>query len=608
LVWAGVPVTSFDRTVRDILERVSLVQVISEFVPLKKAGRTYKGLCPFHQEKTPSFNVNEEKRVFYCFGCQTGGNAITFLTMAAGLSKREAIQRLSQLAGIPLPQEKAPDPAEDAAARERADLLHAIGAAAEHFRQALAGPDGARAREYLESRGIGHEVAEAYGLGFGGVRRGDLVAAFERRKVPLRHAETAGLIARGHGPTDVFERFLGRLVCPVYNLDGAVIAFSARLIPPVDEGPKYVNSPDSVVFQKGEALFGLHQARKTIRHAKAAIMVEGNFDVLSLAAAGIGNVVAPLGTSLTTHQLRLLRRFTEDVTVMFDGDEAGRKASRRAVGLLIEAGIAGRVASLPAGEDPDSLARGRGSAGVEDAVARARPMITYLLEALVETHGRTPHGLRKVVEDAREVFDLERDAFRHGLYREELARVLGVDVREVRRLLREPGAVEAKQAAARAWPPLEERLLELMVLSPRFVSRWLDEQCSVSWVTHPEARDLLAELISLVVGGTEDPAEALVGGAETGGALRAKVARVLAAPETYPEATQDYTYAETIAGLQEAALKREKAEVQMRLSAAAGGGADVEEMNELMMRLSRIQARIQELARGAIRQARPVDA
>ena len=598
--------TPFEQAVRDILDRVSLVQVVSEYVPLKKAGRTYKGLCPIHQEKTPSFNVNEEKKVFYCFGCQTGGNAITFLTLVAGLSKREAIGRLAELTGIPLPKDRPMDPAEDAAARERSDLLHAVQAAQDFFRDALGTPAGAGARQYLESRGVPAGIVESYGLGFGG-RHGELVTFLQARGIPLRHAEAAGLIAPGHGG-GWYDRFNGRVVCPVYNLDGAVMAFSARLIPPAEEGPKYINSPESHIFQKGESLFGLHQARKAIRQAKAAILVEGNFDVLSLASVGIANVVAPLGTALTAQQLKLMRRFADDVTVMFDGDEAGRKASRRAVGLLIEAGIEGRVVVLPAGEDPDSRARTMGAPAVLEVIERARPMITYLLESLVDIHGRTPHGLRKVVEDAREVFNLEHDSFRHGLYREELARVLGVDVKEIRRLLRDPGAPDQAEGAARPWPMPEERLLELMVLYPRFVQRWLDEQCDVSWITHLEARALLGELISNTLVGTEDPAEAFVAGTEGGGALRTRVARILAAPEKYPEDIAEDSFSEAAAELAKSALQREMRQVLRDLAEAQSQGADATGIEEMTMRMRTLRLRIQALDRGALRLARTVEA
>lgn len=591
----------FGRAVKEICERVSIVQVVSEYVHLKKHGRTWTGLCPFHAEKTPSFNVNEEKKLFYCFGCQTGGNTVKFLELAGGLSFREAIRKLADVAGVQLPQEGPANPAEEAAQRERGDLMHAVQAAQETFVENLHGPDGGPAREYLAARGIGYEVAVAFGLGFGGQHSGTLVQALFRRGIPLRHAEVAGLVSRSGGG-EPHERFVGRLVCPVFNLEGAVVAFSARLLPPVEEGPKYVNSPESIIFKKGEVLFGLHQARQAIRQSHAAILVEGNFDVLSLAAAGIGNVVAPMGTSMTAQQLRLLRRFTDQVTVMFDGDEAGRKASRRSVGMLVEAGMEARIAHLPKGEDPDTIVRRDGPDAIREAVARARPMVAWLVESLADVHGRTPHGLRKVVDEVRESIEAEKDPFRFGLYRQEIAQILNVDVREVRRLLRDPTAEAAIRTEVVDCPAEEASLLELLLLYPRFVQRFLDVG-DPAWVTHPEARDLLTEMVNAVLSGTDDPAEMFVLGSETGGPLRARVARVLSTPEMFPADQADEVFEEMLADLQRAVYARERERLEARQKKAQEDGA-TEEAIGLLAEQADLKRRIDAIGRPALRRAR----
>lgn len=559
--------------VQEILQRVSLVEVVQEFVPLKKRGRTWWGLCPFHSEKTPSFTVSEEKRLYYCFGCQSGGNALKFLKEVGGLTGQEALKRLADRAGVQLPDDARRDPAEDAAARERADLAHAVQAAQEFFRSTLAAPGGAAAREYLASRGIPPEVADRYGLGYGG-RPGELTDFLERRKVPMRHAEAAGIVSRSQVNSGWYDRFRGRLVCPVLNLDGAPVAFSARQIPPDVDGPKYVNSPESLLYTKGEAVFGLHAARTAIRQSRQAVLVEGNFDVLSLVAAGVGNVVAPLGTALTNAQLRLLRRFAETVVVFFDGDEAGRKASRRAVGLLIEEGIQGTVAEAPVGEDPDTLARHGGEAAVRAVLDRARPMVTWLLDALVEVHGRTPHGLRKVLEDAKAVFQAERDPFRHGRYREELARVLNVDVREVTRMLRSPDAAGTQAGEATPCPAPERQLLELLLLHPYLIDRFLgDDETRPNLLSHPEARDVLQDLVNAALAG-EDPAEAFVLAAEGAGPLRATVARVLQFPDSHPD--PDMSYGQVLSMLERAALQREQEDLTRRIATAESLGRNDE--------------------------------
>jgi DNA primase len=583
------------QAIRDILDRVSLVQVISEYVPLKKAGRTYKGLCPFHQEKTPSFNVNEERRVFYCFGCHAGGNAVTFLKMAGGMTGREAVTRLAAIAGVELPEEGPADPAAEAAARERTELLHVLQVAQEVFRSNLAGPGGAQARAYLEGRGIGPDLALTFGLGFGGLRHGDLAAELTRRRVALRHAETLGLVSRSKsGGSDVYERFRGRLLFPVYLLDGAIAGFSGRLIPPVEDGPKYLNSPDSVVYQKGDLVFGLHQARQSIRHKDQAILVEGNFDVLSMVAAGFANTVAPMGTALTTAQLRLVRRFSQRVTVMFDGDEAGRKASRRAVPLMIEAGVEGRVALLPAGEDPDTFARRERPDAVAEVVGHARPMVTHLVEALLQQHGRTPHGLRRVVEEAKEAFAADSDPFRYGQYREELARLLGVDVREVRKMLRDPEAVERGGSAASSCPAAERTLVELLLAHPRLIDRFLTIG-NPSWVTHPEAREILGTLLTASMTAAMEPAEALIAATDVGGGLRQQVIQVLSTPDKYAAETAEENLDWTLADLEEAALKRDMARLQLEVDRLAGSGGD--EIERLALDQLDLGRRVREIAK-----------
>lgn len=559
-----------DRVVREILDHVSLVKVVSDYVPLKKSGRTWKGLCPFHNEKTPSFHVDEDKKLFYCFGCQTGGNALTFLKLAGGLSGAEALRKLADLAGIPLPERGPVDPAEDAAARERAAMMHAVQAAHEYFRAALAAPEGERARAYLAERGIGTDLADRYGLGYGGDGRG-LMAELARRHVPAEVAEAVGLVLPSHHGAGWYERFRGRLVFPVFNLDSAPIAFSARRLPPDEDGPKYVNSPESPIYTKGDAVFGLVQARQAIRHAHAAVLVEGNFDVLAMAAAGVGHVVAPLGTALTPQQLRVLRRFCERVVLCFDGDEAGRKASRRAVGLLIEAGIEGDVVALADGQDPDTLLRGGGAEAVVAAIGRARPMVSYLLEALVQTHGRTPHGMRKVIEEARDVFAAERDAFRYGRYREELARVLGVDVREIRQMLRDPVQPAADAPVTSATPVAERTLLELMLADYALIDRYVVEDPQGVLLTDREAREVLAQVVAARMDADRDPCDEIVAAVEgAGGALRRRLAEAMHVDGLHPEPEPEFV--QTMARLRREQMARRQQALLAELAEAQADG------------------------------------
>lgn len=548
--------SEFDQIVRDILERVSLVQVISETVQLKKQGRRFVGLCPFHSEKTPSFSVSDEMKLYYCFGCQAGGNAITYLTQIHGLSRMEALERLAGIAGVVLPERRAPDPAETATALHRSDLLHANQTAHEYFQKALVGPEGAEALAYLEERGIGLDSAKKFGLGFGGANNA-LTSFLKTRSIPVRDAEEVGLIRPSQHGSGHYESFRERLVFPIFNLDGAPIAFSGRLIPPKDEGPKYTNSPESIVYTKGQAVFGLYTARQAIRTNHSAILVEGNFDVVSLSAAGVENVVAPLGTALTAQQLKLLRRFADTVTVFFDGDEAGRKASRRAVSMLIDVGVEGRIAMPDRGQDPDSIVRDGGASAIQTIVLRARPMITFLIESLVAQHGRTPHGLRLVVEEASQVFSAEKDRFRYGMYREELARVLGVDVREIRHLTRDP-VVESKARTVSSCPSAERIFLELLTIRPALMDRYL-EKADPNLFTDPEARAVLQDIMNATING-EEPATYLTERVGDGGALRSVIVGSAHNPEQYPDPELEFDRA--LMRLEIARLEREEKALQ----------------------------------------------
>ncbi len=317
-----------DEAIRAVRERASLSEVISDVVALRRRGRSAVGLCPFHAEKTPSFTVSEERGFFHCFGCGEHGDVFAFLMKAQALTFPEAVRRVAERFGVPLPEE-AGEPA-----RRREPLTAANAVAAAFFQAELRGPGGGRARAYLRERGLSEEVIERFGLGWA-PGAGEALARHLRTKgLPLEDALTAGLVMRRDRPDGaggVLDRFRDRLMFPITDASGKTIAFGGRILPgrPAsgDPPPKYLNSAESPVFRKGHTLYGLALARDAIRKADRAVVVEGYLDVIALAQAGIGEVVAPLGTALTAEQLRLLRRFTETVIACFDGDlaDAGRR-------------------------------------------------------------------------------------------------------------------------------------------------------------------------------------------------------------------------------------------------------------------------------------------
>ncbi|HEX4621335.1 MAG TPA: DNA primase, partial [Myxococcaceae bacterium] len=340
-----------EQKIEEILERVDLVALVSRHVELKKSGRNFKGLCPFHGEKTPSFQVNPEMRRFKCFGCNAGGDAIAFVQRYLGKSFVDAVRELAREAGVDL------EAAEDPSARERAQLREVTSLAAEHFKARLWDEQaGAQARHYLQERGVPDEMTRAFGLGWAPAAWTELADKMREAGV-LEWGVKAGLAAprsRGDGYYDMFR---GRLFVPIRSPEGRTIAFGGRLLEG-EEGPKYLNSRESKLYNKSEVLFGMDLARNEIRRLKAAVLVEGYFDCIGLHQVGVKHTVALCSTALTQGHLSLLSRSeAKELVLLLDGDEAGRKAVERLAGPLLAAGTPTRVGLLPQGEDPDTFAR-----------------------------------------------------------------------------------------------------------------------------------------------------------------------------------------------------------------------------------------------------------
>jgi len=390
-----------DEAIRAVRERASLIEVVSDVVALRRRSRNAVGLCPFHGEKTPSFNVSEERGFFHCFGCGEHGDVFAFVMKTQSLTFPEAVRHVAERFGVPLPEE-AGEPAQ-----RREPLAAVNAAAAAFFRGELRAPGGARARDYLRERGLGEEMIERFALGWAPGAGEALTRHLRARGLPLDDALTAGLVLRRDRPDGrdgVFDRFRERVMFPITDTSGKVIAFGGRILPGRPAGgdppPKYLNSAESPIFRKGHTLYGLALARDAIRKADRAIVVEGYLDVIALAQAGIGEVVAPLGTALTADQLRLLRRFTETVVACFDGDPAGRRAAARSFPVFLEAGLWGRGAFLPAGEDPDTFVRAQGREALEHVLAAAEPLVEAFV---VELAGPRQDAVGRRAEAAREI-------------------------------------------------------------------------------------------------------------------------------------------------------------------------------------------------------------
>jgi DNA primase len=404
----------------EIRARLPVSAVVGKRVRMKKAGREWKGLSPFNAEKTPSFYVNDQKGFYHCFSSGKHGDIFTFLMETEGLSFPEAVERLAAEAGVALPT-----PSREAQAQEsRRKSLHEVTElAAQFFEGALQGRRAARAREYLAQRGLGPETQRRFRIGYAPAERFALRDHLAGKGVPVEAMVEAGLLVAGEDVTVPYDRFRDRVMFPIGDVKGRVIAFGGRALSP-DVPAKYLNSPDTPLFSKGRVLYNLDRARQPAHERGTMIAVEGYIDVIALSAAGFANAVAPLGTALTEDQLQLLWRCADEPVLCFDGDAAGRRAAYRAVDMALPALTPGkslRFALLPEGQDPDDLARSGGAAAVERVLKGARPLVDILWVREIEA-GPLDTPERRAALEARlkDALLLIRDETLRRYYREEI--------------------------------------------------------------------------------------------------------------------------------------------------------------------------------------------
>jgi DNA primase len=407
------------RFIDDLKQQADIVVVIQDYVSLKKTGANYKGLCPFHGEKTPSFQVNRDKGFFHCFGCGVGGDVFKFLELHEKVGFADAVKLLAQRFGMPLPEMEQSDE-QRANSAERETLLKVHEAAAAWFRQQLASNAGARIQRQIESRSISAATGEAIGLGYAPSGRDALRSALLQQGFSQAMLLRAGLVVQREDGT-VIDRFRNRLMIPICRDTGSVIAFGGRAVD-TDQQPKYLNSPETPIYSKGRTLYGLNLSKNAIRQRKFAILVEGYFDFAQVYQAGFQGVVASCGTALTPHQAQQLRRFTSKVVLSFDPDAAGQGAAAKSCEMLVAEGFAVNVAVLPAGDDPDAFIRNRGPQGYAERLEHSTPYLQYLLDRLATAQNlRSVEGKTAFVDAAISVVDGIPDRTRQELFVKEVA-------------------------------------------------------------------------------------------------------------------------------------------------------------------------------------------
>ncbi|HEX2030837.1 MAG TPA: DNA primase [Actinomycetota bacterium] len=464
-----------------VRERTDLVRLVQQYLALKKAGRSFSGLCPFHTEKTPSFSVDPAKQVYYCFGCGAGGNAFHFLEQVENVTFPEAVERLARQAGVTLRYEGV-SPGERRPASRRQALHRALDRAADLYRRMLLeGREAEQARRYLAGRDISREAVERFGVGYAPGYPDFLLRRMAREFSPeiLLEAGLALKDARGQ----VRDRFRSRVMFPVHDLSGQAVGFGARLLE--GDGPKYLNSPETPVYRKGHLLYNLHRAKGEVARGGRAFVVEGYTDVIALDAIGIPTAVATCGTAVGEGHFELLRRFAERVILAFDSDEAGARAAQRAYGFHERFPVETLVLVLPEGLDPADFARERGREAFEELAGRAVPLVEYMLRR--ELDGRdlaSPEGQARAVDEALPIVGGLEDPVRRSEYAGLLADLAGVSPSAVLlKLERQPagprpgvpaGPAPARREARTPSREVEKEALKLLAQHADLIEGHLD--------------------------------------------------------------------------------------------------------------------------------------
>ncbi len=445
--------------VEQVRQAANIVEIASQYTTLRARGRKHVGLCPFHSEKTPSFTVDADKQLYHCFGCGVGGDVFSLVMEKENLTFPEALRALAERYNIPVPDQRRLSPQ---ALQLEEQIVKLNESAQAFFRKSLTtGPEGRKAQEYLKKRGVSEDIIADFKIGYAPNSWDGLTSYFKAKGVSPELLEKGGLVLPGKKPGDYYDRFRGRVIFPITGLTGKIVGFGGRTLFDVD--PKYLNSPDTPLYTKGHLLYGLAMSKDAIRQAGETILVEGYTDYLSLYQAGFRNVAASLGTALTTSQLGLAQRFAPRVMLAYDGDAAGQTASFRALPLLFEKGLEGRVLVLPDGLDPDAFLKKRGPEEFRERLEKAPTGIQFFLEQSIKGQRMAvPEVKTRVLKGILTALEAIPDAVIRSEYLRETAETLKVDELVLRRLA-QPSTQERGPEADGELFPAERRLIQILL-------------------------------------------------------------------------------------------------------------------------------------------------
>ncbi len=487
----------------EVRKAADIVEVIGQYVQLKKRGQNYIGLCPFHSEKSPSFTVNQNKQIYHCFGCGRGGDIFAFWMEYHNVAFPQSLEDLAERYNIPLRRDRNVF-AEKKKTELKEQLFKINNLAGSYFHTMLVkSADGKPGRDYFSQRKISQEIIARFQLGYVPDKWDGLVNYFKSKNLSLEKAAKAGLlIPRKNG--NYYDRFRGRIIFPIFDLNNHVIGFGGRILD--DSLPKYINTPETPIYHKGYSLYGLDSAFKDIREKGLAIIVEGYMDVLALRQHGISNVVASLGTALTSDQIRRLKGYTKDVIALFDPDDAGREAALKSFPLFVSEGISSKVLVLPQGEDPDSFVNRHGSDTFREMLKKATPIFDFYLDQVMEKIDPGVDGQIKLLGEVLPIFmDLEQGATR-SLYVQRFAERTGINENTVREELRRRGSGRQRYGGtfnlkSKFTPPQDPKrygtdlqFLNLIVYYPEKIDTFRHEQWELV-VSDPVIFEIIRVLI-----------------------------------------------------------------------------------------------------------------
>ncbi len=572
--------------IEEIRNRINIVDLVSEYVTLKKAGRNYIGSCPFHKEKTPSFTVNAEKQIYHCFGCGEGGNAFSFLMKIGNMTFPEAVRHMAGKLGITLPSREF-TPEEKNRQDKRETLLRVNHLAAVYYARSLRSPAGARGKAYLEKRGIKPETIETFQLGYAPEGWRNLRDHLQREKVSLKHAEQAGLlVSRKDG--DFYDRFRGRLMFPIEDVNGNVIAFGGRII---GEGePKYLNSPESPIYVKGRNLYGLARAKNAIRRDETLIIVEGYFDLLALWNHGIQNVAATLGTALTREHVDLIKRYTGSVALTFDADAGGKSALERSMSLFLERGLRARAVVLSDGKDPDEFVSKHGKEAFLEEISRARALVDYYIDEVIG-HGTNIDDRRGALKGAIPFIAGISDPAERDQFMKRVSERLGVDEELVRREVSHHPAGRQEEAPAPRQATIgidrvELALIQMMLENPSKVRDVIEG--NILFFFTSDALKNLGETIAAGHRSGQSPRLAELIDRIENRAIRDKLLELTVAASQSESSVSDRLFDDTVRRVKERWYKERQRDLRVRLLRAQETG-DQELFNRLLDEKERLR-------------------